>query len=112
MKTEHLSIQFQTKSPRRNPKPTYWIQVRYQQDKPDPLLEAFQVHGWELNVINTNAPNSDSPCSIHLSKGGSGLFRAWTATEQDDFMAEAVTILESFGVQGVTQRELSPADLV
>jgi len=31
-----------------------------------------KFHGWELREINTNAPKSDGPCSIHLSKAGSG----------------------------------------
>jgi hypothetical protein len=112
MMKQDLLVEFQTKSPKAIPTPTYWIQVRYRKDKPDALLKAFQDRGWLSREIYTASEDEDGCFCLRLAKPGSAIFRGWTAAEHDEFMSEARAILKSFGIQGLTRRKLSSAELV
>ena len=111
-KTQDLLVEFQTKSPKAIPTPTYWIQMRYRKDKPEALLKAFQDRGWLSREIYTDSEDEDGCFCLRLAKPGSAIFHGWTAAEHDEFIAEALTILEGYGIQGVTRRKLSAAELV
>ena len=112
MKTHNLLVEFQTKSPKAIPTPSCRIQLRYRKDKPDALLKAFQDCGWLSRDIYTDSEDEDGYFCIRLSGPGSALFGGWTATEHYEFIAEALTILEGCGIQGLSRRTLSAAELV